>query len=317
MLRDDRPVAVTNQTAITLPVRGTPGENQRYFVRATDGVGNISASTPALTSAVPQNQPPVAAFTSTAAQLTVTVDAGPSTDPENAITGYAWNFGDGATGTGEVDEHNYAAPGSYQVTLTVTDDEGLEASTTQTVEVDNTVPVNLVAKDSAWRWRYEAGDPGAGWNTGGFNDSGWDQAGIAPLGFAPANASGQVTTDIDDFATTTQRPLAAYFRRTFQVTDPDDLEEIVVSGVADDGAVFYVNGVEIGRQNMRDGAVTYTTYAQSSRRLSVAEANPLVLQVPSSLLVAGTNVIAAETHVNYRGTPDLTFYLTMNAFQHP
>lgn len=315
VLRDDRPVAVTNQTAITLPAAGTAGQEQRYFVRAADGAGNVSASTPAVTTEVPPNQPPVAAFTAGTDRLKVTVDAGSSTDPENAIVGYAWTFGDGSTGTGEVAQHTYAGPGSYQVTLTVTDHEGLTDSETRTVQVVDAAPVTLVQQASSWTWRYAAGAPGTGWNGLGFDDSGWQQAGPAPLGFAPDNASGNLGTDIDTFATTAERPIAAYFRRTFQVADPGKMSQVVLRGVADDGAVFYVNGVEVGRQNMRDGTVTYTTYAPTSRRLSVAEADPVVLQVPAGLLVAGTNVIAGETHVNYRATPDLTFYASLQALQ--
>lgn len=41
-----------------------------------------------------------------------------------SIIGYAWNFGDGSTGVGVNPEHEYAFPGTYTVTLTVTDDTG-------------------------------------------------------------------------------------------------------------------------------------------------------------------------------------------------
>jgi PKD repeat protein len=58
----------------------------------------------------------------------------------SAITSYAWNFGDGSTGTGKVVSHTYTqstSPGnSYNVTLTVANDRGLTATTTQAVSVD-------------------------------------------------------------------------------------------------------------------------------------------------------------------------------------
>jgi PKD repeat protein len=40
------------------------------------------------------------------------------------IASYAWDFGDGATGTGAIVRHTYAASGTHRVTLTVTDDGG-------------------------------------------------------------------------------------------------------------------------------------------------------------------------------------------------
>ena len=52
--------------------------------------------------------------------LTVTFDASTSTD-NRAIASYLWNFGDGKTSTSIVVSHTYKIPGSYPVTLTVTD----------------------------------------------------------------------------------------------------------------------------------------------------------------------------------------------------
>jgi hypothetical protein len=83
----------------------------------------------------------------------------------------------------------------------------------------------------------------------------------------------------------------------------------VLESLADDGVVVYVNGTEVARGNMREGTVTHLTYAPSSRRHVVAAADPLVVEVPTELLVDGTNVVSAESHVNFRRTRDLTFRL--------
>ncbi len=48
---------------------------------------------------------------------------------------WAWNFGDGATATGATASHSYAAAGTYNVTLTVTDEQGLTKTLTQQVTV--------------------------------------------------------------------------------------------------------------------------------------------------------------------------------------
>jgi PKD repeat protein len=67
----------------------------------------------------------------------VTLNAAGSDDPQGAITAYEWRFGDGSTGTGETVTHDYADPGLYIVTLTVTDDDGYQDSTTRLVFVED------------------------------------------------------------------------------------------------------------------------------------------------------------------------------------
>src|SRR5207302_1323572 len=74
-------------------------------------------------------QPPVASFTAapnpTIVGATVTFDASASADPDGQITAYAWNFGDLTLGSGQVTPHSYTMAGTYNVSLTVTDNESL------------------------------------------------------------------------------------------------------------------------------------------------------------------------------------------------
>ena len=81
------------------------------------------------------NQPPVAAFTSSCDQLGCSFDGSGSADPDGSISSYAWDFGDGATGSGVAPTHSYAAGGTNQVTLTVTDGGGATGAVTHAVTV--------------------------------------------------------------------------------------------------------------------------------------------------------------------------------------
>ena len=83
---------------------------------------------------------PTAAFTTNIDNLDVAFDGSISTDPDGVIVDYAWDFGDANTGTGATPNHTYAADGTYTVTLTVTDDDGLTTSTSQTITVAANVP---------------------------------------------------------------------------------------------------------------------------------------------------------------------------------
>ncbi len=79
---------------------------------------------------------PSAAFTATPTALKVAFSGSGSTAPSGrTITGYAWTFGDGSTGTGVAPSRTYAAAGTYVVTLTVTDSAGAKGSVSQNVTV--------------------------------------------------------------------------------------------------------------------------------------------------------------------------------------
>jgi PKD repeat protein len=77
---------------------------------------------------VPQMAAPIANFTIAASQFLVTVNGSGSFDPDGSIVSYAWDFGDGSTATGVTASHSYATLGTWWITLTVTDDDGLTAS---------------------------------------------------------------------------------------------------------------------------------------------------------------------------------------------
>ena len=66
---------------------------------------------------------------------TVTFNASASFDLDGTIETYAWDFGDGTTDTAIIVTHIFTTVGSYNVTLTVTDDDGLSDAYAQSVTV--------------------------------------------------------------------------------------------------------------------------------------------------------------------------------------
>ena len=105
----------------------------------TDNEGATGATTRTVTVNTP-NLPPTAAFqflpTGGPAPLFVFFDGSLSTDPDGAIAGYTWDFGDGTeTVGGKTPAHTFATAGTFTVRLTVQDAQGATASTTQSITV--------------------------------------------------------------------------------------------------------------------------------------------------------------------------------------
>jgi len=86
-----------------------------------------------------ENQRPVAVadanVTSGKAPLTVSFNASASSDPEGSIAAYEWDFMDGKFSSETNPAHVFNNPGKYPVTLTVTDNLGMSASTSITITV--------------------------------------------------------------------------------------------------------------------------------------------------------------------------------------
>lgn len=82
-----------------------------------------------------QNLAPTAILSAGCAVLTCQFDGADSIDPDGTIVTHVWDFGDGTTGTGLTPTHTYDDPGTYTVTLTVTDDDGAADSSSDSVQV--------------------------------------------------------------------------------------------------------------------------------------------------------------------------------------
>lgn len=88
-----------------------------------------------------------------------------STDADGNLTAWSWDLGDGTTADDQNVTHAYDAPGTYTVELTVTDNRGNQASTTQDVTVADAAP------EAGFTWNPQ--EPEAG-ETVSFSDTSAD-----------------------------------------------------------------------------------------------------------------------------------------------
>lgn len=150
-----------------------PGSSHSYQVIASDPFGRQASSqsvTVTVAGTPTTNTPPTASFTSTTNELAVSLNASASSDPDGTITGYAWNFGDGSSGSGATVSHTYAAGGTYNIVLTVTDNGGATGTTSRQITVSSgTVPL-VLARDSFERTvasGFGSAEVGGAWSTWG------------------------------------------------------------------------------------------------------------------------------------------------------
>lgn len=119
-----------------------------------------------------QGGSPVAGFTYSAQELTVTF-TDQSTD-DGSITVWSWAFGDGSVSALQNPVHQYGGAGTYTVSLTVFDDEGLSDDVAQLVTVSQAPPVGSINSvviagcSNTDNWlSYASNDPDIDLNAGG------------------------------------------------------------------------------------------------------------------------------------------------------
>jgi len=137
----------TGLHTIRLSLAGYQVETRQVSIQA----GATTTLTVTLTPIVPANQPPTASFSFTPPApivgQTVTFDGSASTDPDGSIVSHAWEFGDGATGTGIGTSHAYGGLGTYTVRLTVTDSRGTTDTEAHQLSVESTDQPDLLIEN--------------------------------------------------------------------------------------------------------------------------------------------------------------------------
>jgi hypothetical protein len=161
----------------------------------------------------------------------------------------------------------------------------------------------LIDAGSVWRYLDTGIDPGTAWIDPFFDDTSW-AVGPAELGFGDGDEATVINSTVAG-----SRLITAYFRHTFYVADASSIPGLTLELRRDDGAIVYLNGVEVFRDNMPPGPASYSTLASS---VAGDDGNvPVEAQLSSSALVSGANVIAVEVHQAAVTSSDLTFDLAL------
>lgn len=160
-------------------------------------------------------------------------------------------------------------------------------------------PTQWITASTPWRYLAQATAPSTTWQQSGFDDSSWP-AGTGQFGYG----DGDETTVVPFGPNSANKWVTTYFRAGFTVAAQPT--GATLSLLVDDGAVVYLNGVELLRDNMPAGAVGWGTLAATNRS-GTAENEWRPFAVPVGLLTVGVNTIAIELHQDAVGSSDLGF----------
>ena len=127
----------------------TAAGNYVVTLTVTDNRGGTAATAVPVTSGTPPNSPPVASFTFSCTFLDCSLDGSGSTDSDGTIASYAWDFSDTGTGAGAITTHTFPGTGTYNVSLTVTDNNGAPTTLVKPVSVVAVPPSNIAFRGSA------------------------------------------------------------------------------------------------------------------------------------------------------------------------
>lgn len=167
--------------------------------------------------------------------------------------------------------------------------------------------VTFIATNSTWKYLSNGTNQGTSWRASSFNDSSWP-SGKAELGYG----DGGEATLLSYGPSSSSKYVTYYFRKSFTVSSPSQYSSLLLNLMRDDGAVVYLNGVEVARSNMPSGTISYTTLASTAVG-ATNESTYYPYTIPTSLLVSGTNVLAVEIHQNGKTSPDLSFNCSLTA----
>jgi hypothetical protein len=179
----------------------------------------------------------------------------------------------------------------------------------------NYVSTNLVI-DYTNNWRYTVANlDNVQWTTPAYDDSQWSgpAPGIFWVDLRGANGGiDLLSTELPSDPANGGFPCITYYFRThFAFSNDVSGASLLINGVIDDGAVFYLNGVEIGRVRMDetatiDNATTAIAYPCEGDPTCGTDYFEVTGDALSSL-VKGDNVLAVEVHNFDPASPDVVF----------
>lgn len=302
------PVSGQNSSTLSIP-NAAPGDSGVYRLQVANPNGTVTSGSVNVTIVPDTTRPTLTRAVGpdgTQIVLTFSETLGAGADSTSRYTV------SGATVTGASVANNVVtltttprAAGSSTVTITgLTDTAATPNMINPNPTMVSLTTVSVVAgADAASTWFYNTNnlDANADWTTTG--GEGWFEGnGI----FGTETSAGAVIGFPAPIATVIPPPnvnnefLTSYYRKTVTLPALPAGMSYALSYIVDDGAIFYVDGVEISRYNMGAGVVTYSTLAPAAGPEGALFSLPLPI-------TSGTHTIAVSVHQSANTSSDIVF----------
>lgn len=153
---------------------------------------------------------------------------------------------------------------------------------------------------SEWKYYDEIASPPDNWMRVDFDDTAW-LTGNGLFGYGRDYLN--YGTEIDFGGDPANKTIGYYFRRNFSLDNISETTIVRIKLKVDDGAIIYLNGNELRRYNLPEGAIDHTTGAVDV----VDQIEEIDIYAQALLLNEGINTIAVSVHQQNRHSSDLAF----------
>lgn len=227
-------------------------------------------------------------------------------NPPNVLT-YQWSQISGpgvvvfASETALTTTAQLSGIGTYILRLTANDGEA-SAYSDMTISVNRPLgELKLTTSGLVWKFWDQGTNLGTNWSQIGFNDSAW-LAGPSQLGYG----DGDEITAVGFGANGSAKYWTTYFRRAIIIPMGTKIASATARLIRDDGAVVYIGGTEVWRNNMPETPIAFNTIATATVG-GTDETTWIEQGIDASTLRPGTNIVAVEIHQSTASSSDISF----------
>ena len=168
-------------------------------------------------------------------------------------------------------------------------------------KVDGVLSDTIISVGSVWKYLDDGSDQNMDWIDLSFNDTHWLE-GSAELGYGDGDEATIISFGGDE----DNKHITTYFRKNINIDEPHSYSQFTFNLKRDDGAVVYINGIEVIRSNLPDNDIQFDTYAVSAVA-GDEEDEFFEWIIPHEFFNSGENLIAVEIHQVSRQSSDISF----------